>query len=78
MEDIGSSIRKIRKKQGLTIKQLADDVGVNAVYITRFERGDQLVSGLVFNRIADRLRLNIKLVRNFYNTKYPDIKNSGY
>lgn len=48
-------IRALRKKRGMTQRQLADAVGVEQGYISRLERGPSEPSPDVLRRLADAL-----------------------
>ncbi len=54
--DTGNKIREIRKKAGLTMKQLADAVGVSLLTIQRIETGKLSPSVVLLSEIAYRLR----------------------
>jgi transcriptional regulator with XRE-family HTH domain len=54
--DTGNKIREIRKKTGLTMKQLAEAVGVSLLTIQRIETGKLSPSVVLLSEIAYRLR----------------------
>ncbi|MDU1442082.1 MAG: helix-turn-helix transcriptional regulator [Clostridium cochlearium] len=55
--DIGSKIKELRESKGLTQKELGKRIGVTAVTITRYERGDRNPSIEMLNKIADALNV---------------------
>lgn len=38
---VGDQFRKLRKKHGMTLQQVADKMGVTIVYVSDFERGQR-------------------------------------
>jgi HTH-type transcriptional regulator/antitoxin HipB len=51
-KDLGALVRTHRKKRGWTQKQLASEVGVQALWISQFERGKTTAQiGLVFRTL---------------------------
>jgi transcriptional regulator with XRE-family HTH domain len=56
LPDTGNRIREIRKKAGLTMKQLAEAVGVSLLSIHRIETGKLSPSVVLLSEIAYHLR----------------------
>jgi transcriptional regulator with XRE-family HTH domain len=54
-QQLGRKIRELRKQRGLTMRQLADMVGVNYTTIHRMETGRVSPSVVLLSEIADRL-----------------------
>lgn len=55
-EDIGRKIRQLRNKRGVTVKDLADMVGMSAGYLSEVERGKSAVSGELLMRVGSALQ----------------------
>lgn len=55
---IGSIIRDGRKRHGLTLRALADDVGLNFTTLSHVEAGRMVVSEDAYRRISERLGLD--------------------
>jgi len=72
MNDIGMEIRTRRKELGLKVYELADQVGVHAVYITKIEKHNQLPSPVIFRRICTALNLPNELYNSYFKDKYGD------
>ena len=58
---IGESIKRVRKKVGLTQAELAAKIGTNKSYISRVETGRTEPKVSTFYRIASALGLNVEL-----------------
>ena len=56
----GKNLRKVRKTQGLTQAQLANDIGVEISQISRIERGIINTSVGNVNAIAKALKVDLK------------------
>lgn len=56
----GKNLRKVRKAQGFTQAQLANDIGVEISQISRIERGIINTSIGNANAIAKALKVNLK------------------
>jgi len=56
----GKNLRKVRKAQGFTQAQLANDVGVEISQISRIERGIINTSVGNVNAIATALKVSLK------------------
>lgn len=61
---IGENIRRIRKERGLTIKQLAELVGVNESYIRAYESGRRNPKQKSLEALANALRVNVEVLVN--------------
>lgn len=56
---LGNNIRQARKRQLLTLEQLAEEVGVTDNFLGKIERGDSLPSLSTIVRIANALHVSI-------------------
>jgi transcriptional regulator with XRE-family HTH domain len=52
MKKLGSKLRALRNRNGLTIRQLGDLLGVNNSYITKLESGEKKPSADLVLKIA--------------------------
>ena len=59
----GQKIRVARERKGLTIAQLAEQVGKTAPYISDIERGNRRGSYETLERIAEVLGLKVDEIR---------------
>ena len=59
--EIGLTLRRLRRQHGLTQKALAQQVadGMDATYIGKIERGDQLPSLKVLLRLSEALHVSV-------------------
>lgn len=57
---VGENIRKCRKKQGLTQKELAEKLGVSYTVISQYERGIRYPKLETIKKIVDALNIPIK------------------
>ena len=63
MDEFGSQIREYRKKAGLTQRQLAVELGMSNVTISRIEDGSVSEIGIrKFSRMCRRIGLEIQLM----------------
>lgn len=62
----GKNLRKVRKAQGFTQAQLANDIGVEISQISRIERGKINTSVGNVNAISSALRVDIKELFNLF------------
>jgi len=60
--DIGKRIRKYRKRKGLTQKELAERIGVNHSYVSKWEKGR------IGKGVGPSEQVIEKLIREFRNT----------
>jgi len=72
--ETGSIIRRIRKDKGLTLEQLALEVGADAANLSRFETGKQNASPAMLKKISVALdfplsQMYLLLEQNIVNTK---------
>jgi DNA-binding transcriptional MerR regulator len=56
---IGGIVRSARKRQGMTVAQLADEIGVSRSFISAVERGESGVSFQILSRLAQALELTL-------------------
>lgn len=59
----GQKIRVARERKGLTLAQLAEQIGKTAPYISDIERGNRRGSYETLKRIAEVLGLNVDEIR---------------
>lgn len=59
----GQKIRVARERKGLTLAQLAEQVGKTAPYISDIERGNRRGSYKTLERIAEVLGLKVDEIR---------------
>tara|TARA_A100001011_G_scaffold397695_1_gene499566 strand:- start:4765 stop:5136 length:372 start_codon:yes stop_codon:yes gene_type:complete len=71
---IGEIIREIRNKKGISLRKLADIVGVSNVNILYIEKGKINTSLPVLKGIADALNYNIDKLLSLANMIDDDIK----
>lgn len=57
---VGEAIREIRKRKGVTIKQLASAIGISHVKLGNIERGIDSIRQSYLQRIADYLKVSIE------------------
>jgi len=57
---LGETIRKHRKKAGLSQEKLAEKADMHPVYIGKIERGEQWISLHALLRIADALKIPVR------------------
>ena len=72
MKVIGENIRKERKRQLLTIEQLAEKVGITENFLGKIERGEGIPSLPTIDSIACGLNVSIDYLKGNieYNTEY--------
>jgi DNA-binding XRE family transcriptional regulator len=74
---ISERLRRTRQRSGLTINQLADEIGMNASFLGKLESGDANISIDHLNRIAASLGMDmIKLPDEFGQDHIVDISRS--
>jgi transcriptional regulator with XRE-family HTH domain len=56
---VGEHIMVLRKRKGLTQKELADGIEATSVHIGRIERGESNVTILMLARIAKALNVSL-------------------
>lgn len=69
---LGENIRKERKRQLMTIEQLAEKAGITENFLGKVERGDSMPSLLTIDSIATALNVSIDYLKgnNEYNSEY--------
>ncbi len=60
---IGANVRRLRKERGLTQEQLAEKVGISAVFMNRIEQGHSSPSSEVLFSLADVLSVTADSLR---------------
>lgn len=55
---VGSNVRRLRERRGLTQEQLAFDAEIDLTYLGGIERGRRNPSLIVLVRIANALKIN--------------------
>lgn len=58
-ETIGARVRMLRKRRGLSQKQLSEKVGVHYTHISRYERGQSRPSADGLKRLANVLGVSV-------------------
>lgn len=59
MKAFGKRVAEVRKNQGITQQQLAEDIGMNVVAIAYIETGKRWARLGTLNKIASRLNVKI-------------------
>jgi transcriptional regulator with XRE-family HTH domain len=59
MNRFGEKLRFLRKRNGLTQKQVGDMLGVSRVYIVQMEQGQKLPNAVMILKIADIFEVSI-------------------
>ena len=70
---VGKIIRKIRKEQGISLRDLAKDVGVSFVNISYIENGRVETSKEVLRKIANALNYDFDKLLSLTNTVDDDL-----
>lgn len=60
-QQIGQQLANIRKKRGLTVRQLAELSGVNYTNVGKIERGAYNVSIDILGKICDAMKTKISI-----------------
>jgi transcriptional regulator with XRE-family HTH domain len=64
---MGTTIRRLRTEQGLTLRQLAEPNYISYSYLSDIERGAKEVSSTILEAIADGLHLSTaQLLKEIY------------
>jgi transcriptional regulator with XRE-family HTH domain len=58
-QTMGTTIRRERHAQGLTLKGLAERAALSVVYLGEIERGKKYPSALVLEKVAEALELSV-------------------
>jgi transcriptional regulator with XRE-family HTH domain len=76
---LGHRIRELRETAGMTLRELAREVGVSAAFLSDIEHGKRYPSTDVLIRIAGRLKTDVKALRDF-DSRPPldDLKRKSY
>lgn len=61
----GDNIKKVRKKKGLTLKQLGDLLGVDESYVRAYESGRRIPKQKSLEAFAKALDVNADVLRDF-------------
>jgi transcriptional regulator with XRE-family HTH domain len=56
-KELAELLREVRESKGISLRGAARDLGVDASYLSRVERGDQRASGSVLERAANYYEL---------------------
>ncbi len=65
MKRFGEKLRSLRRRDGLTQKQVGDRLGVSRVYIVQMEQGQKIPNAAMILKIADIFDICIdKLMRD--------------
>lgn len=77
LKAMGLNIRKERKRQLLTIEQLAEKAGITDNFLGKIERGEGMPSLVTIDSIASALHVSIDSLKGKweYNTEYQFICN---
>jgi len=59
LKELGRRIRHLRKKEGLTQEQFADDAGLDRSYVGGIERGERNITFSVLCQIAKALQIDV-------------------
>lgn len=59
MKRFGEKLLFLRKRKGLTQKQLGDLLGVSRVYIVQLEQGQKIPNAIMILKIADIFTVDI-------------------
>ena len=68
----GEVVRTLRIKQGLTLRQLASEVGVSAPFLSDVEHGRRSTEKLA--ELAKALRVDLAVLKKFDSRLSPDLK----
>ena len=59
MERFGEKLRALRQRNGLTMRRLADMLGVRDSYISQMETGDKIPNVAMLIKIADIFQVSL-------------------
>lgn len=62
MENIGKTIKELRKKFGIVQEQLAEDIGISQSYLSLIERGEREPSLSLIRDVSKVLRVPEQLI----------------
>lgn len=74
--DIGQKIKELRKKQGMSQKDLADKLGITPVLISQYENGKRNPKLETLQKIADALEVDISELSDSLNIKIGFLSNT--
>ena len=74
MENIGETIRKLRKEIGLSLKELSERIGVTSSFISQIENNRAMPSLTVLKKIADVLDTKISVMLGEEDKKQQELK----
>jgi transcriptional regulator with XRE-family HTH domain len=57
---LGMKIKQTREERGMTQAEVADKVGIHPMYVSRIERGVQVPSLSLLDKLARALKVEIK------------------
>jgi len=55
-------IKQLREERGMTQAELADKVGIHPMYVSRIERGVQVPSLVLLEKVAKALRVEMRML----------------
>lgn len=64
--EAGSKLRNIRKKKGLSVFQVRDELGVRLIYIIKLERGKVMPSEAIIVSLAMLYEIDRKQIYDMY------------
>ena len=72
---LSTLVRTARSKMGLNLRDLAEDVGVSASFLSRIERGEHVrISARRLLRLAESLKLSVDEVFRCARRLPPDVE----
>ena len=72
---LSTLVRTARSKMGLNLRDLAEDVGVSASFLSRIERGEHVrISARRLLRLAESLKLSVDVVFRCARRLPPDVE----
>lgn len=74
--DIGQKIKELRKKQGMSQKDLADKLGITPVMISQYENGKRNPKLETLQKISDALEVDISELSDSLNIKIAFLPNA--
>ena len=60
--DLATEIRTIRKRKGITLKQMSERTGIDISHLSRFESGFSTIRLSTYIKICNALKLTITLL----------------
>lgn len=74
-EPLGDELKKVRKRQGMTLQKVSDKCGLSVSYLSQIERGLKTLTFTSLRKICEALEVDISFFFNNKNTSI--VKNSG-